>query len=278
MKFAPAFVLLFFGAVACAGPGGVSPSGGLMYKVPETTSVVYHTISSQDVSVEVPGMGQMDVRGASEATLALSFAPGEGGVQVTVAFEELTASLDQPMASISASESDIVGDLVFIMDEKGRSTSVTLPEMKGSAEQLVNPAGFVHNFFPRLPGGVVAPGEMWTDTIQFDIETADASGSTESVLAYTLVGDTVVDGVELLHVTFEGQTEAVTEVDNAGMAMIQAFSGDVSGMFLWDPARGLMVASQGDQDLDGTMEMAGSGMAPMPMVISGTSSVKLQGG
>ncbi len=41
MKYLAASALFLFGVTACAGPGGVSPSGGLMYQVPGTQSVVY---------------------------------------------------------------------------------------------------------------------------------------------------------------------------------------------------------------------------------------------
>jgi len=278
MKSVAASALALFGLAACAGPGGISPSGGLMYRVPDTPSVVYLTESSQDISLDVPGMGPMTIQGASTATLALTFAPAEGGVQVTAAFDELTASMDQPMAPLSATESDIVGELVFVMDERGRGTVVSLPELRGSAEQLANPAGLVHSFFPRLPGGTAAPGETWTDTIKFDLQTSTADASTQSILTYTLVGDTVVDGADLLYVTYEGEMEAVTQADNQGMEMIQSFSGDVTGMFLWDPARGLMVFSESDEDLEGTTEIPAAGMAPIPMTVRGTGWVRLQGG
>ena len=158
MKYVAVSALLLFGLAACAGPGGVSPSRGLMYQVPESPSVVYVAESSQDISIDAGDMGNMTMTASSEATLAMSFAAGADGTQVTTTFETLSASMTQPMGgSLSASESDIEGDLVFTIDEKGKGTVVTLPEMKGSAEQLVSPVSFVHEFFPRLPGGAVNP-------------------------------------------------------------------------------------------------------------------------
>ena len=175
MKYVAASALLFFGFAACAGPGGVSPSGGLMYRVPDSPSVVYFAESSQDINIDAGAMGNMTMTATSTVTLAMSFSSGADGIQVTTTFEELSASMTQPMGgSLSASESDIEGDLVFTMDEMGKGTVVTLPKTKGSAEQLVSPATFVHEFFPRLPGGPVNPGDSWTDTIQYEVQTADA--------------------------------------------------------------------------------------------------------
>jgi len=279
MKYLAASALFLFGLAACAGPGGVSPSGGLMYRVPDSPSVVYVAESSQDINIDAGAMGSMNMTASSTATLAMSFAPGADGVQVTATFEELSASMTQPMGgSLSASESDIEGDLVFTLDEMGRGTLVTLPTTKGSAEQLVSPASFVHEFFPRLPGVAVNPGDTWTDTIQYEVQTADADISSNSVLTYSLVGDTVVDGTTLLHVTYSGKADVVGAGVTEGMEAIQAFSGDVTGMFLWDPARGLMVAGESSQDMDGSVEVPASGMPPFPMTVSGSGTVRLQGG
>jgi hypothetical protein len=279
MKYLAASALFLFGLAACAGPGGVSPSGGLMYRVPDSPSVVYVAESSQDINIDAGAMGNMTMTASSTATLAMSFAPGADGIQVTATFEELSASMTQPMGgSLSASESDIEGDLVFTLDEMGRGTLVTLPTTKGSADQLVSPASFVHEFFPRLPGGAVNPGDTWTDTIQYEVQTADADISSNSVLTYTLVGDTVVDGTTLLHVTYSGKADVVGAGVTEGMEAIQAFSGDVTGMFLWDPARGLMVAGESSQDMDGSVEVPASGMPPFPMTVSGSGTVRLQGG
>ncbi len=279
MKHVAVSALLFFGIAACAGPAAVTPRGGLMYQVPETPSVVYVAESSQNVGIDAAGMGTMSMVANSEVTLNVSFAPGTDGMQVTTTFQKVSASMTQPMGgSISASESDIVGDLVFTMDQKGKSTVVQLPEVKGSAEQLVSPASFMHEFFPRLPGGAVDPGASWTDTIQYEISTSQGDVSAKSILTYTLRGDTIVDGVSLLHVTYEGTADVVGSGLTEGMEVIQTASGDVTGMFLWDLARGLMVAGESSQDMDGTVEVPAAGMPPFPMSVTGSGTVRIQGG
>jgi hypothetical protein len=250
-----------------------------MYSVPETPSVVYIAESSQDIAIDAGAMGSMNMTANSEAELAMAFATGVDGVQVTTTFQKVSASMTQPMGGAqTASESDIDGPLVFTMDKTGKGTLVSAPEVKGAAEQLISPASFVYEFFPRLPGGAARPGDMWTDTIQYEISMSQGDVSSKSVLTYTLVGDTVVDGMTLLHVTYEGDAEAVGTGQTEGMEIIQAFSGDVVGMFLWDPARSLMVSGESSQDLDGTVEVPAAGMPPMPMTISGSGTVHLQGG
>jgi hypothetical protein len=279
MKYVAASAILLFGLAACSGPAGVTPSGGLMYTVPATSSVVYVAESTQDITMDAGPMGTMNMTANSEAELGMAFATGTDGVQVTTTFQKVSASMSNPMAGPqTASESDIDGQLVFTIDKRGRGTLVSAPKVKGAAEQLISPSSFVYEFFPRLPGGAANPGDMWTDTIQYEINMSQGDVSSKSILTYTLVGDTVVDGVTLLHVSYEGDAEAVGTGMTEGTEVIQSFAGDVVGMFLWDPARSLMVSGESSQDLDGTVEVVGVGLPTMPMSITGSSSVHLQGG
>jgi hypothetical protein len=102
--------------------------------------------------------------------------------------------------------------------------------------------------------------------------------SSTTVLTYTLQGDTVVDGATLLHVTYQGQADVVGTGFQEGMEVIQAVSGDVTGMFLWDPAQHLYVGGESAQDFSGTVEVPAAGMPPMPMSLKGNGSVWMQGG
>ena len=281
MKYVAASALLLFATAACSGsgPGAVSPPDALAYKIPDNPTVVYVSESSQDISVDIPGMGPMDMQGNSEVTLAMAFAPAESGMEVTATFEKLSVTMSNPMAGdITASESDITGNLVFTMDEHGKGTLVSTPEVSQEVESMVGPAGIAYEFFPRLPGGSVEPGGTWTDTIQYEMEVAGGEASSRSVVTYTLVGDTVVNGATLLHVTYESDGEVVTHAVQQGTEMTQSFSGVTDGVFLWDPARGLMVSHETTAELDGSTEVPSSGMPPFPMVISARGSVRLQGG
>ncbi len=279
MKYVAFSAILLFGLSACSGPGAVSPSGGLMYTVPATSSVVYVAESSQDVFIDAGAMGSMNMTGNSESELAMAFATGTDGVQVTTTFLKVSASMSQPMGGAqTASESDVDGELVFTIDKTGNGTLVSAPEVTVTAEQLISPVALAYEFFPRLPGGAASPGDMWTDTIQYEIVMSQGGLSSKSVVTYTLVGDTVVDGLTLLHVTYEGEAEAVGSGATEGMEAIQSFSGDLTGMFLWDPARSLMVFNESSQDLDGSVEVPASGMPAFPMTITATGTVYLQGG
>ena len=53
MKRVAVSILFLIAAAACAGPGGVSPGGGLMYRVPDPAAVVYVTGDTMTVDIDV---------------------------------------------------------------------------------------------------------------------------------------------------------------------------------------------------------------------------------
>jgi hypothetical protein len=279
MKSVAATFVLFLGLAACAGPGGMSPGGGLMYQVPESPSVVYLTGDTANIDIDAGPMGNLRMRQTGTSTMAVTFARGAEGIQVTLTYQELNARLSQPMGGAqTATEADLEGDLVFTLDPQGHSALVSLPEIKGMAGELANPNALVYELFPRLPGGPVNPGESWTDTLHYRVETGQGEVESTSVMTYTLQGDTVLDGVSLLHITMLGNSDIIGMGVTEGMEVTQIFSGDVKGTILWDAARSLYVSGDFETDMDGTVEVPAAGMPPMPMKVSGKSHVKLQGG
>ncbi|MFC1575153.1 hypothetical protein ACFL5A_00715 [Gemmatimonadota bacterium] len=279
MKQAVASFVLLVGLAACAGPGGMSPSGGLMYQVPAAADVVYLTGDTSSIDIDAGDMGSFRVRATSQATVGVSFSQAAGGVQVTATYQELLARVSQPMGGDqSVTEEDIDGDIVFTMDGQGRSTVVSLPGLTEEAESMAEPHAFVYEFFPRLPGGSVGPGDSWTDTISYDAALSSGDMSSNSVITSTLQGDTVVGGMTLLRVTFQGQADVYGSAVQEGMEMAQTAAGDLEGMYLWDPARSVLVFKETTVNLRGTMEVIGAGIPAMPLRVSGTSTVRLQGG
>lgn len=248
-----------------------------MYRVPDTPSLVYVTGDTSTIDVDAGPMGSMRMRGTGTATLGVTFTRSPEGVQVTTTFQELEARLSNPMGGAqTASQADVEGDLVFTMDARGHSTVVAVPETRGSAGQLANPEALAYELFPLLPGEVVNPGDTWTDTLRYQVETDEASTESTSVRTYTVQGDTMVDGRTLLHITMSGRADVVGTGSNQGMEVTQIFAGDVEGTILWDPARALYVYGAFEQDMDGTVEVPAAGIPPMPMTVRGKSHVRLR--
>ena len=277
MKKIVASFAVILGLAACAGPGGMGPGGGLMYQVPDNPTVVYLTGDTTNIDIDAGAMGSFQMRGTGTSTMAVAFSRGAEGVQVTATFQELNARLTQPMGGAqSVTEADVEGDIVFTLDDRGHSTAVSMPEVRGVADQLANPQALVHEFFPILPGGPVSPGDSWTDTLSYAVQTDQGDTESTSVMTYTLQGDTVVDGRTLLHITMTGSADVRGSGVQEGMEVIQTISGGIEGTILWDAARSLYVSGYFERDMDGSVEVPAAGMPPMPMTLTGRSHVKLQ--
>ncbi|MGD8362928.1 MAG: hypothetical protein PVJ04_15990 [Gemmatimonadota bacterium] len=279
MKKIVTSLALALGLAACAGPGGTGPGGGLMYRVPESPAVVYLTGDTSNIDIDAGAMGSFRMRGTGTSTMAVTFARGDEGVQVTATFQELSARLTQPMGGAqSITEADVVGDIVFTLDPRGHSTAVSMPEVRGVAAQLANPQALAYEFFPILPGGAVSPGDTWIDTLSYALELPQGDSESTSIMTYTLQGDTVVGGRTLLHITMTGTGDVSGTAVQEGMEVIQTVSGDIEGTIFWDPARSLYVSGDFRRDMDGTVEVPAAGMPPMPMTLSGRSHVQLKEG
>ncbi len=221
---------------ACAG-GGTS---GLGYDLPAQTEVTYGYTDTTIVSVSLMGQRmELALRGAAE--YGVVFNATADGVGVTLTVEELAGSISVPMsAPVRIDESDVDGALVFSLDRRGNATVTSRPHVSEAATRMISGLGTAHTFFPGLPGTPVSPGDQWVDTISYEGD-GEVGATTEfTVLRYTVVGDTVVDGRSLLAIAFVGTTELSNSMEMQGMRIAQSSSVDVEGHVLWDARSGLM--------------------------------------
>jgi hypothetical protein len=242
--------------------------------------VEYVTGDTLDIYIDAGAMGIMEMESNSSATWAMSFSQGTGGMDVTASALDLSAEQAGPAGGVSATEEDMEGEVVFSMDKTGRGTVVSLPKVAAPAELLVAPIAVVHDFFPRLPGEAVDPGDSWTDTLSYEIEMSAGQAVMSSVTTFTLQGDTTVAGSRLLKVTFDGEGERNARGIQGGAETSQYVSGPTEGMFLWDPERALMVSYESSFEMDGVTEVLNAPMEipPMSVSVEGTSVIKLKGG
>ncbi len=225
------------GLLSACGGGPPAPPA-LAYRVPADPEVSYLVADTAVISIEALGQSlALDL--GSRAIYAIVFARADDGVTVTVAIPGLDATLGVPMAGpMTFDESSVTGDLVFTLDRRGGVAVLSTPEMDEAARQLVPPEQVAHSFFPALPGIAVAAGETWSDTVAFESE---AGGSQRTVLDYTAVGDSLVDGASLLLVTFRGTSEMIQALSMQGTQIEQTTNLDLGGHVLWDLSEGVMV-------------------------------------
>ena len=253
-------VTAFVGGCAAGPPSPPS----LAYGEQAVTTAAYGF--SDTTSVDISVMGQsMQLSQHGRAEYDVTFADDPAGVGVTLAVRTLSATLNQPMgAPLRVDESSVRGDLTFALDRVGDATVLRRPVVADEASQMVSGLSLAHTFFPALPGRAALPGESWVDTLDFSGDDGPGSMSESSVLRYTVVGDTVIDGRSLLLIDMEGTTRSANDMELSGMAVSQESELEVSGYVLWDLQAGIM--------FEHFRESAGSGrvsvpIAPVPLPI-----------
>lgn len=265
-------IAVSLGLGACGG-GPASPPG-LAYGLPNPPTATY--VSGDTVHMDFDVQGQsMQARVMSMSTFGATFARAADGIEVTMTVEDLNARMSNPAGPpASADEEDIEGPLVFTLDRKGEATVVSEPKVNQAGQQFFQPLLLAKTFFPRLPGRGMEPGASWTDTIRAEGPQGEGQVSLTSVITYTIVGDTTVEGSSMVRIDMEGTNESSASGVIAGMDFSQSASGTMSGWVLWDMSRGLMAESYSESDGRGTMDVSAAPY-PLGMRIRQQSRVKL---
>lgn len=266
-----------FATLSLAACGG-GPSGppALAYGLPDPAAVTYVMTDTAVMDIDAQGQN-MQANMGSAATLGATFARAAEGVQVTLEVRDLAATVGNPMGSQSADESGITGPLVLGLDRRGAVTVVSQPQLTETASQFFQPLSVAHGMFPRLPGRAAALGQSWTDTIRYEGAQGPGSVKAETVLTYTVEGDTLVGGRSLVKISLGGTSESSAGGVITGMDFTQAVAGTVTGWVLWDQQRSLMVESYAASDARGTMEVSAAPF-PLGLRVRTQSRVKMQPG
>ena len=261
--------------VGC-GTSAPSPDGGLRFDVPPVPTAVYATGDSIALSVESP-MGALRMSMNSRMTLDIQFARAQEGVELSAQVTDFEASFDNPMTGqIGADEDDLEGPLVFVVRPGGDVVVNTTPSLSGAAEQLRPFQSLPYDFFPRLPGRAVSPGQTWVDTVAWAGGTGEAPYSSTTVYTYTLAGDTTVAGSSLLKITVSGDTSMEGSMETGGVAIEQSLTGTTVGHYLWDPVAGLVHSAELNRDLEGSLRVPSMNLPAMPIRAQGPFRTQIQ--
>lgn len=265
-------------AAGCGGPGpsaGPPPVGILTYGIPAPPSAVYHIGDTLSAEMDSP-MGGLQVTGSASVTIGLAFGADPAGVRAVGTVEAFAASVTNPMMGTeTAGLDELNGNLEVVVGRHGVEELVSFPELSGPAAMMSSFPGLGHLLFPRLPGGDVDPGSGWVDTVISSTGTEGGSATVTAISTYTLVGDTVVDGSNLVHIA--ATTELTTEdtFEEGGMSMTRKMAGSAEGLILWHPERGLVAYTEFERDMKGTVSMGA--MGEMGVTVTGPTRIRLQG-
>jgi len=244
----------------------------MAYGVPAGGPLTYSYGDSLFATVDVPGMGAIDLSFEQSMTLGTTFAASASGAAVSAAFQDYSATMSNPVGGTTrASLSDVTGTVDFTIDAQGRANLTGSPQLSGVAPQILRPIAVANELLPRLPGHAVVEGDSWNDSIKFSAETPLGSIESLWVGTYTVGATVEQDGVTVTRVESSGDYMVSSAFEMQGMFIEQSLSGRATGYFLWDQARGVVVYSQAIREIEGIVE---ADAAPGPMDIVARSIVK----
>jgi hypothetical protein len=269
-------ILVVVLALAACGGGPPEPPA-LAYGDHTESSLSYEHGDTTEVAMSVMGQ-RMDVSQAGVATYGVELAHTPDGIAVTITVQDLAATISQPMgAPIRIDEGDVDGSLQFTLGRRGGTLSVMRrPSVTDEASQMVSGLELAHTFFPGLPGRAVGVGDSWIDTVTFQGEDGPGERSETSVLTYSVVGDTVVDGRTLLHISMSGTSRSEQDMEMGGMAIHQESEAEVEGYVLWDFQRRLMFEHYRRATGSGTVSLPIM-PAAIPIEVIATKRTRLRG-
>jgi hypothetical protein len=249
-------VLLGIAAGHLASCGGAPPAPpALAYRLPDVPEASYLVTDTATISMSALGQ-TMALELGSAANYSMSFRRAGEGLAVTMSMMDLDATLNAPMVgSTKFDESGVTGDLAFTLDRRGNAVIGVTPDVSEPALRFVAPEQAARLFFPALPGTAVAVGDSWSDTVAVE---SDTEGSQRTVFDYLVVGDTVVAGVSVLHISFEGTSEVTQALSMQGTELELTTSLELDGFVLWDLQRGLL--------FERATNMSGTGSVQTPML------------
>ena len=272
MRALPTIVLAAV-VTGCGGPDGPYPAGTLSYGFPSPPNAVYQIADTVAGDVTLP-LRKLEIAGGYALTLDLDFARGSDGVRVRGIAERFEGSLSDPMqATVSADLGYLTGPLEFVTSRKGVVKVTSFPELSGPDAQVFSFAGLPYDLFPGLPDSVVGPGGTWADTVRWHTDGREAELVFRAAYTYNLVGDTVVDGRQLVHIAAAGEIDILTVTGWPGNATYRHMKGPVAGFVLWDPRRRLVAYHEYDRDLEGTLTRPHR--APLGVRLAGRVRIRL---
>ena len=166
----------------------------------------------------------MAMANASTVTLTHSADPDGAGISVSGTVSDYSSSMSSSMfGDMPTGEATVSGELEFVLGPLGDVEMVSTPEVSQADGMPVIP--YLLNtdvLFPRFPEHPLRVGDTWADTTTSSADLDDAAAGLTgtvtgtAITAFTLVGDTVVDGKTYQKITLSGLSEGETTAEDPG--------------------------------------------------------------
>jgi hypothetical protein len=266
-KFVVVSVLLVSGSSLHAQTG----KADLRYRAPIPALITYVTIDSSQATVSGLPMGDMTTTSFIRAVSELSFAPVEGGFDVTAVLKELHGSTGTPMGSVPISATNVPPVTVRITEagpDPEAVAGIATPTALGAAPGNMIGSTKALASLLALPGRELALGETWTDTVRMTPELEGVAAEVVTVTHGVYAADTVVNGrtLNVLRITSESNMTMTNTME--GMNIAQHLTMTTEARVLWDSSQHHPTSRDATARLRTETTMVERGMT---MVMTGTT-------
>lgn len=283
MKPAAAFFAALF-AAACGGaappasppppPPPAAPAFG--YRMPGADPLVYQQVDSGGFTMQMQGMGNVDVSITANATAELDFAPQGDALSVTVRITDLSGSFVNSMApGVGVDNQHRPGPATLRIEPNGEVTIVERPVFSEQLSQVVTPEGLYRSFFIRLPARDVQRGATWTDTIRIAESEGGMQVNTTSIVRSVWARDTTVGGRNLAVITSDIDNVLEVRGNSQGVDVVQNLRGSSSAVALWDAQAAVLVERHETGQASGTTDLPGMGINGIPVNAHNVQRIRL---
>jgi hypothetical protein len=217
--------------------------------------------------------GSVSIGIESSGLLSIAFLPADSA---RVWYDTITTKIDSPMG-------DMGGDVARQLMKKpftirfgpnGSVETVSAPSIQSPGGPMIMQNAF-HEWFPRLPAAI-AIGTVWQDTLKGEISPMpELTTKSTSIRHFRVARDSTVSGLRVLVIETTGTTETSGGGSMGGVTVTSNLKGDFTGVILYAPNPGIIVARISQSKMDGTTEMSGSMSMSMPQRSQIESRVEL---
>ena len=256
-------------AAGCVTIGVPAATGHLAYGVPGTSYTVYEIVDTILTETTTPKGEISVVRSASSTTMLFEFLRSTSvGGSVASTFKQSSAlsalsgrmrirgrvrgfdaTRSSPAAGVVSGDlDDVSGYLQAMISRHGLDELVSFPAVSGAAANDYLFPMLGHALFPRMPTAWVDPGDSWVDTVTVTDDGEGASPATTWIRTHTLVGDTLVKGLMLIHIAVASKVTMEGATEGEGMPITGKVTGTMNGSIMWDPERRMVAYAEYHRD------------------------------
>lgn len=205
---------------------------------------------------------------------------GPDGMALGLEYQDRSYTTDNPQARGGVDFSPLIGQKanMYLSPQGELSRFVgfeALPEIEINPGETLNREGYVNQLkylLPTLSAGPVARGDSWAGEHMLRKTREGGFTTINMSVTYTLVGETVVRGVDCLEINAESVITVKGEGTMRGNPFTMNMSGTGSEKIYFAHERGMMLEKSGTVKVEGAIESVGMNI---PVVNTSESSVEV---